>query len=314
MTSKKFFSAAILSLAVLFTACSAGGTEVLETVSETISETVTTTAAETTSTASETTAETTTAETEIIDTSGVEYMKEALKTDWDNSAAAKDVTGSSGMTAADLYVVDLNGDGVKELFVNYSFGAGADGFVCVYDVSDGMKKLYEISARIWADKAELYTDTDENVHFILANGYSTWVSTYDYAFFDITYDSIKIPFYIDDYQYHNDVGHVFESDIYTNCEVVPNVETFKGWRNFDPEKAEYIGRFDPDYVISAIDYGESNEISETIQKEVYEDLTYVSDIEMICESSGNIIDYKIVWDFEEFWQEVAPKLAKIYNN
>ncbi len=71
---------------------------------------------------------------------------------------------------------------------------------------------------------------------------------------------------------------------------MPNVEKFKGWRNFDPEKAEYIGRFDADYVMEAIDYGKSNEISEIIQKEVYEGLTYVSDIEKICESSGNIRD------------------------
>lgn len=314
MFNKKFLLGVTLSMALCLSSCYNDNEKITETtVSATVTTAAVTTAAETTSTTSETTTETTTSAAEIIDTSGVEYMKEALKTDWDNSAAAKDVTGSSGMTAADLYVVDLNGDDVKELFVNYSFGAGADGFVCVYDVSDGMKKLYEISARIWADKAELYTDTDENVHFILANGYSTWISTYDYDFFDITYDSIKIPFYADDYQYHDDVGHVYKYDIYTNCEVVPNIETFKGWRNFDTEKAEYIGRFDPDCVLDALDNGESNEISEIIQKEVYEDMTYVSDIEMICESSFLTAKNRLEWDFEEFWQEAAPKLAEVYN-
>lgn len=69
MKNKKFFPAVILSLAVLFTSCSAGGTEVSETVSETISETVTTSAEiiETTKATTEATT-VTTAETPSVTT------------------------------------------------------------------------------------------------------------------------------------------------------------------------------------------------------------------------------------------------------
>ena len=43
-------------------------------------------------------------------------------------------------------------------------------------------------------------------------------------------------------------------------------------------------------------------------------MTYVSDIEMIYDSSEHFKNYIVVWDFEKFWQKAAPKLAEIYNN
>ena len=271
MTNKKFFPAAILSLAVLFTACSADGTEVSETVPET------------------------TSAVESIDTSGVEYMKEALQADWNDPFGIE------------LYAADLNGDGIKELFVNYSFDASTNGLVYIYDVSDGMKKLYEISARMLSEKSGLYKDENGTVHLILKQGYAGELDT---AYFDIAYDSIKMPIYAKEYDWYDGGAHLLAYDLYKNCEFAPLnfINDFSGWRNFDPEKAEYIGRFDTGCVWDAIEYDKSNEISEIIQKEVYENMTCVSDIEMIYEFKH----YNIIWDFEDFWQEAAPKLAEVY--
>lgn len=73
MSNKKFLRAAALSLAVLFTACSAGGTGVTETVPETVSETAVA-AAETTAATSETTAKAATSET-VSETTAVTEKK-----------------------------------------------------------------------------------------------------------------------------------------------------------------------------------------------------------------------------------------------
>ena len=119
-----------------------------------------------------------------IDTSGVEYIKEALETEWDEY-----------VSTVNLYAADLNGDGVKRLFANLSFGAAMNGFVYVYDVSDGVKKLYEIPARIWYGNSGLYTDSNGVSHFILENIYSSTSSgEEDRAIFDIAYDELKQPF------------------------------------------------------------------------------------------------------------------------
>lgn len=240
---------------------------------------------------------------EPADTSDVDYIKEALKAEWDDD-----------VRVADLYAADLNGDGVKELFVNYSLGVAANGFVYVYDVSDGVKKLYEISARIWAGSAELYSDADGKIHVILEHGYASSASSLDHAFFDIAYDNIQIPFYGDVYDWYNGGAHVFEYDIYKNCRVVPNVEVFEGWRNFDKEKAEYVGRFSWNDFCDAVDKGESNEVSEIIQKEVFEGLTYISDIEELYRDSGYTANYDTHWEFEYFWQGAAPILSEVYGD
>ncbi|MDE6132342.1 MAG: hypothetical protein K2G04_03060 [Oscillospiraceae bacterium] len=295
--------AVIFSLGILAGCTANEGTEATE-ASGTVSTVTSAESTVTTAEPSETTTVTTESEkkitTEAIDTSSVDYIKETLQTEWNEDVAA-----------VNIYAADLNGDGVKELFINYSLGAGINGFVYVYDVSDGIKKLYEISARIWADKAQLYADTDGKVHFILKNGYASFNSSLDYAFFDITHDSIKMPFYADDYQYHNDLGHVFEYNIYKNCEVVPNFEHSYNWRNFDPEKAEYIGRFDDECFLDAINNGKSNEISEIIQKEVFDGLTYISDVEEIYSGAMHVNDFE---DFDGFWEKAAPKLAEVYSS
>ena len=238
------------------------------------------------------------------DTSGIEYIKEALEAEWDES-----------VSVVNLYAADLNGDGVKELFANYSFGAARLGFVYVYDVSDGVNKLYEIPARIWYGSSGLYTDEDGKTHFILENIYSSMSSSEeDRAIFDISYDELKQPFFADVYSWFDNGAHIFEYDLYKNCEIVPDAEVFDGWRNFDSEKAEYIGRYDLFDVLKAFDNREENEVREIIQKEVYEGLTYVSDVEELYSNSGYTAGYATAWDFEYFWQEAAPKLAEIYNN
>ena len=303
MLKKKFLLGVTLSMALCFSSCSGGDSEVTET---TVSAEVTA-APETTAATSETTTEATTEATaEIIDTSGVEYMKEALQAEWDDSEYDR-----YAVSVVNLYTADLNGDGVKELFVNYSFGAAMNGLVYVYDVSDGMKKLYDISARMWAEKSELYKDENGTVHLILKEGYAGGIGELDTAYFDIAYDSIKMPIYVNEYDWYDGGAHLLAYDLYKNCEFAPLdfINDFSGWRNFDPEKAEYIGRFDTGCVWDAIEYDKSNEISEIIQKEVYENMTYVSDIEMIYEFKH----YNIIWDFEYFWQEAAPKLAEIYG-
>ena len=238
----------------------------------------------------------------IPDTSGVDYIKEALQAEWDKS-----------VSVISLYTADLNSDGVKELFVNYSFGAAQEGVVYVYDVSDGVKKLYEISARIWAGDAKLYKDENETVHFILQANYGGSVWQCNHAYFDITHDSIKMPFYVDIQGWFDNGAHIFDDNIYKNCEVVPYEEEFGGWRNFDREKAEFIGKYDAIDIRKALEEGESNEVSEIIQKEVFEGLTYVSDVEELYGDSGYTAGYATAWDFEYFWQEAAPKLAEIYG-
>ena len=303
MLNKKFLLGAILTAAVCLTACSKGGTEVSETVSETISETETTTAAKTTSTTSETTTEptivTTTSETEIIDTSGVDYIKEALQAEWDDS-----------VSSVNLYTEDLNGDGVKELFINYTLGVGQEGILYVYNVSDGAEKLYDISARIWAGNAKMYKDENETLHFILKANYTGSVWQCNHAYFDITHDSIKMPLYVDVHGWFDRGAHIFDDNIYKNCEIVPYVKDFGGYRNFDIEKAELIGKYDPKDILKAFEEDENNEVSEIIQKEVFEGLTYISDVTNIYTGSSYHDDFE---DFDGFWQEAAPKLAEIYG-
>ena len=296
MFKKKFLLGVTLSMALCFSSCSNGDSEVTET---TVSAEVTA-APETAAATSKTTTEATTeAAAEIIDTSGVDYMKEALQAEWNEDVAA-----------VNLYTTDLNGDGVKELLVNYTLGSGMNGFVYVYDVSDDVKKLYEIPARIWKGNSGLYTDEDGKTHFILENFYSSLSSSEeDHTIFDISYDELKQPFFADVYDWYNGGAHVFEYDLYKNCEIVPDAEVFDGWRNFDPEKAEYIGRYDVGDVNHAFYEHEENEIREIIQKEVYEGMTYVSDVEEFYKGS-----YKDFEDFDGFWQEAAPKLAEIYSN
>lgn len=317
MPNKKFLLGTVLSTAVLFTACSSGGAGAAETVYKTVSKTVKT-SAEATETISETTLESLAAETiveastadEIMDTSGVEYMKEALQAEWESSEYDR-----YAVSAVNLYTADLNGDGTKELFVNYSFGAAMNGLVYVYDVSDGIKKLYEISSRMWTGKNELYKDESGTVHLIRKEGYAGGIGENDTAYFDITYDSIKMPIYVKEYDWYDGGAHVVDYDLYKNCEFAPldYINIFSGWRNFDSEKAEYIGRYDWDDVCNAMDKGEQNEISEIIQKEVYDGLTYVSDVEEIYENSGYDENYRIVWDFDELWQQAAPMLAEEYS-
>lgn len=239
-----------------------------------------------------------------IDTSGVEYIKEALETEWDEY-----------VSTVNLYAADLNGDGVKELFANYSFGAAMNGFVYVYDVSDGVKKLYEIPARIWYGNSGLYTDSNGVSHFILENIYSSTSSgEEDRAIFDIAYVELKQPFFADVYEWYDGGAHMFEYDLYKNCEIVPDAKVFDGRRNFDSEKAEYIGRYDIGDVNHAFILSEENEVREIINKEVYEGLTYVSDIEELYRDSGYNSDYGIAWEFEYFWQDAAPILAKVYGD
>lgn len=289
MTRKKFFPAAVLSLAVLFTACSAGDTGVTETVSETV-----TTAAETASAASETTAETTTETTtsaaEIIDTSGVEYMKEALQIDWNDPFGIE------------LYAADLNGDGVKELLKTDYFAEGWYGLTYVYDVSDGAKKLFTAGVRIWQDgDSEIYIDENGGIHLIAKEYYPGSSHYSDTAYFDITYDSVKMPLFTRIVKGENE----YENSIYTDCEVIPSFydEEHSSWRNFDPQSCKYAEKYD------GSEYTDENgKMEELIENTVYDGLTFVSELEEFYK--GSIQDFE---DFEDFWQEAAPKLAEVYN-
>lgn len=291
MLNKKFFPAAILSLAVIFTACSAGGTEVSEAVSETVSETAAV-AAETTTTASEATTETTTeVTTEAVDTSGVEYIKEALQAEWNDPFGIN------------LCVADLNGDGVKELFKTDNFAAGWYGLTYVYDVSDGAKKLCTAGIRIWQDtNAGIYSDENGGLHLIVKEQYPGCSHQSDTAYFDITYDSVKMPLFTRIVKWENEC----ENSIYTGCEVIPSFydEEHLSWRNFDPQSCEYAEKHD------GSEYTDENgKMEELIENTVYGGLTYVSEIEEIY--MGSYKDFK---DFEEFWQQAAPKLAEVYGN
>ncbi|MCM1381537.1 MAG: hypothetical protein NC192_06320 [Muribaculaceae bacterium] len=285
----------IFSLAVLFAACSKSEPEISETLSETAAETsAETTASETTTTAQETTA----AETEPIDTSGVEYIKDALQAEWHS------------VSAVNIYADDLNGDGVAELFVQYLFGAMKDGNIYVYDVSDGLKKLYEISAR--NSVGGLYTDENNVVHRIFWSDYAGSVWEENYAYFDITYDSIEMPFYVYVHDWFDGGAHVFDCNIYKNCEVVPTNEMK---RNFDPEKAELVGTFEHEDIYAAFNDGEENEVSEIIQKEVFEGMTFVSQAtDVYFGSLYEKENHGLTWDFDYFWQTAAPALAEIYGN
>lgn len=240
---------------------------------------------------------------EAADTSGVDFIKEALQAEWDEY-----------VRYVNLYTADLNGDGVKELFVNYSYGAAMNGSAYVYDVSDGVKKLCEIPARIWAGSSGLYADRDGGTHFILENGYgSTSSSEMDYAVFDITYDELKQPLFADVYDWYDGGAHMFEYDLYKNCEIVPDAKVLDGERCFSSDKAEYIGRYDLLDTWDAFEKRDENEIMAIIQKEVYEGLTYISDIEEIYSDSGRTADDSVLWEFEYFWQDAAPVLAEIYG-
>lgn len=241
---------------------------------------------------------------EAADTSSVDYIKEALQAEWDEY-----------VRYVNLYTADLNGDGVKELFVNYSFGAAMNGFAYVYDVSDGVKKLCEMPARIWAGSSGLYADGNGGTHFILENGYgSTSSSEMDYAIFDIAYDKLKQPLFADVYDWYDGGAHIFEYDLYKNCEIVPDAKVLDGERCFSSDKAEYIGRYDLLDTWDAFEKHDENEIMEIIQKEVYEGLTYISDIEEIYGKSGRTADDSVLWEFEYFWQETAPILEEIYGD
>lgn len=292
MTNKKFFHAAILSLAILFTACSSGGTEVTETVSETISETVTT-AVETASSAIETTSEATTvttAETEIIDTSCVDYIKEVLQAEWNDPFAVN------------LYTADLNGDGIKELLKTDSFVAGLHGLTYVYDVSNGAKELCAVSARIWQDEnAGLYSDENGELHLIMEVIYPGGATQSDTAYLDITYDSVKMPLFTRIVQWENN----HEYSIYTNCEVIPCFydEERHSWRNFDPQNCKYTEKYDGKEYID-----ENEKMEELIENTVYSGLTFYSELEEIYK--GSVQDFE---DFDSFWQQAAPKLAEVYS-
>lgn len=292
MLNKKFFPAAILSLAVLFSACSSGGTEFSKTVSETISETVINadeTTAATSETAAETASLTTTAETKIIDTSGVEYMKEALQADWDDPFAVN------------LYTIDLNGDGVKELLRTDSFNAGMYGMTYIYDVSDGVNMLYTAAARIWLDEnAGYYSSEDGALHLIMKEFYPGGAAQNDTAYLDITYDGLKMPLFTRIFKWENE----YENSIYTHCDTIPSFydDERSGWRNFDPQSCKYAEKYD------GTEYTDENgKMEELIENTVYDGLTFISEPEEIY--SGSIQDFE---DFDSFWQQTAPKLAEVY--
>ncbi|MDE7288884.1 MAG: hypothetical protein K2N71_05180 [Oscillospiraceae bacterium] len=275
MTSKKFLLGAILAAAVCLTACSKGGSENVS-------------------------------ETKNINKNSVERIKEALQAEWDKS--------EHDIFFANLYTADLNGDGVKELFANYTFETGYMGITYVYDVSDGVKKLYELSARMWSGKNELYKDESGILHLIFAESYTGGIGGNDDAYFDITYDNAKMPLYAKECYWYEDGEHHFVFDLYKDCECaqLDFINDFSGWRNFDPQKAEYIDRFDAFYYWDAVGWDAKNDISELIQKEVYEGMTYVSEIEEIYQSTIYSKNNNKALSINGFWQEADPKLAEVY--
>lgn len=306
----KKLTAVIFSLAVLAGCTANAGTEISETVSETaaaVYEAAETTTAATTTTVTTETSEETTAETEevtekAVDTSGVDYIKKELQSEWDNS--------EYNVSAVNLYAEDMNGDGIKELFVNYSFQALQNGITYIYDVSDGIKKLYEIPVRMWGDESKLYKDGDGAVHLIRKEGYAGVSGQCDLAYFDISYGSIKMPVYFKEYDWYDSGAHFFAYDLYKNCETVPLdfLDSFSGWRCFDPDKAEYIGRFDQEEINDAWYSGKKCKATDTAEKEIFDGMTYISDVKEIYSCS-----YKELKDFDGFWYGAAPVLAEIYG-
>ena len=121
--------AIIFSLAIL-AGCSANeNTEITETngTSDTVTsaEKSETNVTETTTV----TTETTEVSAEAEDASLIDSIKEALKAEWNNT-----------VDYIQMYAEDLNGDGIKELFVNYSPELSKRcGVTYVFDVSDGVK-------------------------------------------------------------------------------------------------------------------------------------------------------------------------------
>ncbi len=230
-----------------------------------------------------------TASTEIIDTIGVEYMKEALQADWNDPFGIE------------LYAADLNGDGVKELFKTDYFAAGWYGLTYVYDVSDGTKKLFTAAARIWQDgDSGIYSDESGGIHLIVKEDYPGCSHYSDTAYFDITYDSVKMPLFTRIIKGENE----YENSIYTYCEVIPSFcdDEYSSWRNFDPKSCKYAEKYD------GTEYTDENgKMEELIENTVYNGLTFVSELEEFYK--GSIQDFE---DFDSFWQEASPKLAEIY--
>lgn len=302
---KKLFLVLFLCTVLLCGCLVNGEKEISETAAASADVTAETSAkAETiTTTVAAVTEGTTTAE-KTVDTSGVDFIKESLQAEWNDS-----------ISLIDMYTADLNGDGVVELLVNYTLGIGKEGLVYVYDVSDGMKQLYKISARTWDGKLQLYKDENEKAHIILQANYTGAAWEENYAYFDITHESITMPFYDDIHGWFNGGAHIFDDNIYIKCEVVPFDEENDRWRNFDSEKAEFLGTYDRMAINKAIRENEDNEISRIIQKEVFEGLTYVSDVEELCrvltyKENGRYVDM----DIEYFWQNAARVLAEIYGD
>ena len=52
---------------------------------------------------------------------------------------------------------------------------------------------------MWAEKNELYKDESGMLHLIRKEGYAGGTYQMDNAYFDITYDSIKMPIYAKEY-------------------------------------------------------------------------------------------------------------------
>lgn len=301
---KKFFYGLILCT-VLLGGCSAKGENGISETAVPAADVTTETSAkaETITTTVAVTEETTAAE-KTVDTSVVDFIKESLQAEWNDS-----------ISLIDMYTADLNGDGVAELLVNYTLGIGKEGLVYVYDVSDGMKQLYKISARTWDGNLQLYKDENEKAHIILQANYTGAAWEENYAYFDITHESITMPFYDDIHGWFNGGAHIFDDNIYIKCEVVPFDEENDRWRNFDSKKAEFLGTYDRMAINKAIRENEDNEISRIIQKEVFEGLTYVSDVEELCrvqtyKENGRYVDM----DIEYFWQNAARVLSEIYGD
>lgn len=309
---RKKSTALIISLALLLAGCgNTDTTEISDTSAAEVTETDVEEITETTETEAETVTETET-ETETETTAAmpvtqVDYMKETLQADWDD-----------GTSVVSLYAADLNGDGIDELFVSCLLGAGQNGLTYIYDVSEEPKLLCDMGLRMYFSGGGLYSDAEENIHFISVENYSGALWQEDSAYYDVAYNGsnadVKIPFCTKMYDWFDGGAHVFEHKVYTDCGYFSPAVDF---RNFDISEGNFWGIYDyvdARYIEKYNDLSDvSDEIKEIIEQSVFDGLTYVSDMEKFYHQEGRTEEGKLKdLTFDEFWESASPVLAEYY--
>lgn len=318
---KKLFSALFLCT-VLLCGCSGSGEDgISETAAPPASSadvTTETSAKEetVTTTTAVTTAATTTEETSItekaVDTSGVDFIKEALKSNWGGGENYGGEWKGNHSDYSSVYFADMNADGVDELFVSCHYKAGITGCVSVYDVFDGVKLICEMEARTPISAGSFYTDLTGITHYIIRSDYWNSSDIFHTAYFDLTYNengvSLTVPFVALPDTWYDGGEFKSEYSVYTDSSYdISDVYQYKSY-GFKSSEDNYLGNYSI-HDISYDDNGEtdSGEIKDIIQKSVFDGLTY------ICDAEPFILESKYA-DFDEFWDNAAPVIAEKYGD